>query len=55
MTWSDGRVYEGEWKDGNMHGKGKMTWSDGRVYEGEWEDDKIKHDDGRDDDTDNDD
>ena len=21
-TWADGRVYEGEWKDGLPHGKG---------------------------------
>jgi hypothetical protein len=32
--WADGRKYEGEWNDNNMHGRGKYTWSDGRVYEG---------------------
>ena len=40
--WIDGRVYDGEWKDNNMHGKGIYTWKDGRVYEGDYYMDK-KH------------
>ncbi len=24
--WSDGRVYNGEWLNNNMHGKGVYTW-----------------------------
>jgi hypothetical protein len=36
-----GGVYEGERKDGKMHGKGKMTWPNGEVYEGEYKDDKM--------------
>ncbi len=40
--WADGRKYEGEWNDNNMHGRGKYTWSDGRVYEGYYQNDK-KH------------
>ena len=28
--------YEGEWKDGKMHGQGKLSFLDGRKYEGEW-------------------
>eukprot|EP00911_Craspedida_sp_UC1_P001797 UC1_evm1s1373 len=39
-TWSDGDVYEGEWKNGKQHGRGKYTWSSGEVYEGEYKDDK---------------
>ena len=37
FTWSDGEVYEGEFKDCNRHGQGKMTYADGAVYEGAWE------------------
>ena len=50
-TYLDGTVYEGEWKDGNYHGQGKMTWSylllrlfgieSDVVYEGEWKDSKM--------------
>jgi hypothetical protein len=32
--WADGRRYEGDWLDNNMHGKGVYTWKDGRKYEG---------------------
>ena len=41
-TWLDGRRYEGDWLDNNMHGKGIYTWKDGRKYEGEYINDK-KH------------
>ena len=41
-TWLDGRRYEGEWVDNNMHGKGIYTWKDGRKYEGDYVNDK-KH------------
>jgi len=40
MTYSNGDVYEGDWRDGNPHGKGKMTYSNGHVYEGDWRDGK---------------
>lgn len=40
MTYTNGNVYEGEWKDDNRNGKGKMTWNDDNVYEGEWKDNK---------------
>jgi hypothetical protein len=40
--WSDGRGYEGYWKNSKMHGKGIYTWKDGRRYEGEYYEDK-KH------------
>ena len=39
-TYSTGSVYEGEWKGGMRHGKGKMTYRNG-MYEGGWKDDKI--------------
>lgn len=36
-----GCVYEGEWRDGIMCGKGKLTLDDGTVYEGDWLNDKL--------------
>ena len=36
FTWSDGRYYEGEWKESMMDGKGMQIWPDGRKYEGEY-------------------
>ncbi len=38
--WSDGRSYEGEWKNNKMDGKGDFSWADGRKYAGEYIDDK---------------
>lgn len=37
-----GDVYEGEWRRGKRHGKGKLTRGNGQVYEGEWLDDKLR-------------
>ena len=34
-------VYEGEYRDGNLHGRGTFTWPDGDRYEGEWRDGKT--------------
>ena len=40
LTFKDGRIYEGETRNGKPHGKGKMTWTDDDgdkdVYEGDW-------------------
>ena len=36
ITWSDGKNYVGEFKDGKYHGQGTYTWSDGRKYVGEF-------------------
>ena len=46
MTYADGEVYEGEWKDvyegewkdGEEDGKGKMTLANGNVHEGDYKD-----------------
>ena len=35
-TYSTGAEYEGQWKGGMRHGKGKMTWPDSAKYEGDW-------------------
>lgn len=36
FTWSDGVIYEGDWLDGKMTGKGVMIWPSGTKYEGEF-------------------
>ena len=41
MTWTNGNVYEGEWKDGLRDGYGKHTAADGTVHEGTWKEDKF--------------
>ena len=33
---SNGRAYEGNWKDGAMHGEGQFQWEDGRLYIGKY-------------------
>tara|TARA_Y100000310_G_scaffold75263_1_gene71527 strand:- start:3275 stop:3694 length:420 start_codon:yes stop_codon:yes gene_type:complete len=40
LTYPDGTVYEGEFKNGKQHGNGTMTFLDGDIYEGEFKDDK---------------
>jgi len=35
-TYSNGDVYEGDFKNDFPHGKGKMTYTNGTVYEGDW-------------------
>jgi hypothetical protein len=40
-TWSDGRRYEGEWLNGEMHGQGDWISSDGdETYKGDFQDNK---------------
>lgn len=34
--WSDGRKYEGEYKDDKKNGYGIYIWADGRKYFGWW-------------------
>ena len=36
FKWRDGRVYEGEWREGKQHGLGIFTSKDGLVKRGEW-------------------
>jgi len=33
-------MYDGHWKENNMHGYGIYTWTDGRRYEGYYANDK---------------
>ena len=35
-TYTDGKVYEGDFKDGKAHGEGKLTFPDGQVREGDF-------------------
>ncbi|GAV92705.1 MORN domain-containing protein [Cephalotus follicularis] len=35
-VWSDGCVYDGEWRRGMSHGNGRIQWPSGAVYEGEF-------------------
>jgi hypothetical protein len=35
-AYTDGSVYEGEWKDGQHHGQGKAVYPSGNVYVGQW-------------------
>jgi len=39
-TWDNGNKYVGEWKDGDMNGRGVFTWGKGGRYEGEFRNDK---------------
>jgi len=41
-----GDTYEGEWKDGKLHGQGKHTYAYGYTYEGEWKD-GMRHGQGK--------
>lgn len=34
--FNDGRIYEGQWRDGKQDGKGKMIYPDGVALDGTW-------------------
>ena len=40
--WSDGKEYDGDWKDDKKEGYGVFKWPDGRIYEGGYKNDR-KH------------
>mmetsp|Transcript_75477 Transcript_75477/g.179291 ORF Transcript_75477/g.179291 Transcript_75477/m.179291 type:complete len:243 (+) Transcript_75477:202-930(+) len=49
QTWKDGRVYEGQFRDGKFEGEGRMEWQTLQgpmVFEGQYVDD-MKHGQGR--------
>ena len=37
MRWKDGKVYQGEFKDMQMHGRGRIIYPNKQVVEGIWE------------------
>jgi 1-phosphatidylinositol-4-phosphate 5-kinase len=39
MCWN---VYEGDWKNDVMEGKGKFVWVNGNVYEGNWKNGRME-------------
>merc|ERR1740121_1547255 len=41
-TFPDGRVYDGDFRDGLKHGRGTMTFPDGAEYEGDFRGGKIQ-------------
>lgn len=41
--YADGGVYEGEWYQNRMYGKGTLYYVSGKIaYEGNWVDDKFE-------------
>jgi Ca2+-binding EF-hand superfamily protein len=34
MTWADGAIYDGQWRDNCLHGRGILTLADGRKFSG---------------------
>lgn len=39
-SWSDGRRYEGDFKNGKKDGEGTFIWPNGNKYIGSWRADK---------------
>jgi len=42
LSWPDGRLYEGHFAGGEMHGQGVMTAADGTKKEGVWKRGQLK-------------
>ncbi len=39
MYFQNGDIYDGEWVDDKMHGKGILDLADGDSYDGDWQND----------------
>lgn len=39
MHYTNGDVYEGDWKSGKRHGNGRLVDPEGSVYTGQWSND----------------
>ncbi|KAL9185693.1 hypothetical protein ACHAXT_003470 [Thalassiosira profunda] len=46
MKYKNGRIYDGDWENGERHGEGTMKYASGGVFKGEWLNDKC-HGQGR--------
>lgn len=42
IQYADGSTYDGEYKDGKRHGRGKMVFKDGSKYDGDWKADNFE-------------
>lgn len=42
LTLTNGEVYEGEFWEDQVHGRGKFYALDGSVHPGTWQNDKLK-------------
>lgn len=40
VIYSDGHMYEGQWRDDKYHGLGVEIYGNGDLYFGRWENDK---------------
>ena len=38
VTWPNGYIYVGDFKESKWHGQGTLTFPDGAAYVGEWRD-----------------
>jgi len=43
MLWTDGSMYEGEWRKGIQHGVGRIVFPDGTYKEGYFENNVYKY------------
>jgi antitoxin component YwqK of YwqJK toxin-antitoxin module len=41
VTYSNGKKYIGNWKDGKQHGNGAEVYPDGKVVKGIWKDGEL--------------
>ena len=41
MTWNNGDIYIGEWKNDNKEGDGIFLGKKGGIFEGKWKNDKL--------------
>ena len=41
VEFTDGSIYNGQWKDDKKNGKGHFIWANGDIYKGDYEEDKM--------------
>ena len=42
MKWKNNDIYEGEWQNDKINGKGKFQWGNGSIYFGSWVNNNIE-------------